>query len=88
VGLKIRLDRTQEIGVGRRATKDELAALDERGFVIVPALLADEEVDLHLMLHLSGLGEMVGRDEGITSLFQGGAGPAPPRAGIGARFSK
>jgi hypothetical protein len=24
------------------------------------------------MLHLSGLGEVVGRDEGITSLFQGG----------------
>jgi len=46
VGLKIRLDRTQEIGVGRRATTDELAALDEHGFVIVPALLADEEVDL------------------------------------------
>lgn len=46
MGLKIRLDRTEEIGVGRRATTDELAELDEHGFVIVPALLADEEVDL------------------------------------------
>jgi len=24
------------------------------------------------MLHLGGLGEVVGRDEGVTSLFQGG----------------
>jgi hypothetical protein len=46
VGLEIRLDRAEEIGVGRRATTEELAALDERGFVIVPALLADEDVDL------------------------------------------
>jgi hypothetical protein len=45
VGLEIRVDRAGEIGVGRRATTNELAALDERGFVIVPALLADEDVD-------------------------------------------
>jgi hypothetical protein len=44
VGLEIRLDRAEEMGVGRRAT-DELAALDERGFVIVPVLVSDEEVD-------------------------------------------
>ena len=46
MGLEIRLDRAEVIGVGRCATTDELAALDERGFVIVPALLADEDVDL------------------------------------------
>jgi hypothetical protein len=46
VGLEIRLDRAEMIGVGRCATTDELAALDERGFVIVPALLADGDVYL------------------------------------------
>ena len=30
--------------MGRRATADELAALDERGFCVVPALLSDAEV--------------------------------------------
>jgi hypothetical protein len=46
VGLEIRYDRAEELGVGRHATPDELAALDERGFVIVPALLANEDLDL------------------------------------------
>jgi ectoine hydroxylase-related dioxygenase (phytanoyl-CoA dioxygenase family) len=46
MGLEIRLDLAEVIGVGRCATTDELAALDEHGFVIVPALLADEDVDL------------------------------------------
>jgi hypothetical protein len=44
VGITIRVDRVEEIGLGRPATADELAALDVRGFVVVPALLSDAEV--------------------------------------------
>lgn len=46
VGLEIRVDRTEEIGVGRRATAGELRALDEQGFVVVPALLDGAQVDV------------------------------------------
>ena len=41
----IRADRVEEIGRGRRAAAEELAALDEEGFVVLPALLARAEVD-------------------------------------------
>jgi hypothetical protein len=44
--MKIRLDRREEIGLGRPATTDELAALDEQGFVVVPSLLPDAEVEM------------------------------------------
>jgi hypothetical protein len=46
MGIEIRVDRVQEIAVGRRATPDELAALDELGFVVIPALLPETELDL------------------------------------------
>jgi hypothetical protein len=46
VGIVIRADRVEEIGLGRRATTEELATLDEEGFVVLPALLTDAEVDL------------------------------------------
>jgi ectoine hydroxylase-related dioxygenase (phytanoyl-CoA dioxygenase family) len=46
VGIEICLERVEEIGLGRRATTDELAALDEHGFVVVPTLLSDAEVEL------------------------------------------
>jgi hypothetical protein len=46
VGIEIRLERVEEIGLGRRATTDELAALDEHGFVVVHTLLSDGEVEL------------------------------------------
>jgi hypothetical protein len=44
VGIEIRLDRCAEIGLGRPAASDELDALDEHGFVVVPALLPDPEI--------------------------------------------
>ena len=46
VGIEIRVDRVAEIALGRRATTGELAALDEHGFVVVPALLSRAEVDV------------------------------------------
>jgi ectoine hydroxylase-related dioxygenase (phytanoyl-CoA dioxygenase family) len=45
VGIEIRRERIGEIGLGRAAAADELAALDEHGFVVVPALLSDAEVE-------------------------------------------
>jgi ectoine hydroxylase-related dioxygenase (phytanoyl-CoA dioxygenase family) len=45
MGIEIRRERIGEIGLGRPATANELAALHEHGFVVVPALLSDAEVD-------------------------------------------
>ncbi len=45
VGLEIRVDRVDKIGVGRRATSDELSALDEHGYVVVSSLLTDTDVE-------------------------------------------
>ncbi len=45
MGIEISLDGADELAVGRRATTGELAALDEHGFVVIPALLADAEVE-------------------------------------------
>jgi len=45
VGIEIRAERINAIATGRRATTDELAALDDHGFVVVPALLPDRQVD-------------------------------------------
>jgi hypothetical protein len=44
--MEIRLDGVEEIALGRGATADELAALDDVGFVLVPALLSDTQVEL------------------------------------------
>jgi hypothetical protein len=46
VGLTIRADRIDEIARGRHVTAEELAALDQEGFVLLPALLSAEDVDL------------------------------------------
>jgi len=45
MGITIRRDRFDEIGLGRRATAEELSALDNDGFVVVPRLLSEEEVE-------------------------------------------
>jgi ectoine hydroxylase-related dioxygenase (phytanoyl-CoA dioxygenase family) len=44
VGLDISADGLAASTCGRKATSDELAALDEHGFVVVPALLSDSAV--------------------------------------------
>jgi hypothetical protein len=45
VGIEISLDVTDEFALGRRASTGELAALDEHGFVVIPALLTEAEVE-------------------------------------------
>lgn len=44
--LDIDVSRFDDVAVGRGATIDELSALDDQGFVVVPALLPEEEVGL------------------------------------------
>jgi len=44
VGIEIRRERTEAIGLGRPARAEELAALDEQGFVVVPGLLPEAQV--------------------------------------------
>jgi Phytanoyl-CoA dioxygenase (PhyH) len=46
MGLEIRVDRLEEIGVGRSATLDEIRTLDEQGFVVIPELLTGAEVEV------------------------------------------
>jgi ectoine hydroxylase-related dioxygenase (phytanoyl-CoA dioxygenase family) len=45
VGIELSVDGLDGIAFGRGATSDELAALEERGFVIVPALLPEATVE-------------------------------------------
>ena len=45
VGIEVSADRINEVGVGRGATPSELAAVDRRGFVVVPALLPARDVE-------------------------------------------
>ncbi|HEY2331153.1 MAG TPA: phytanoyl-CoA dioxygenase family protein [Acidimicrobiales bacterium] len=45
MGIEVQLDRDAEFAFGRGATTDELAALDEHGFVVVPGLLPITEVE-------------------------------------------
>jgi ectoine hydroxylase-related dioxygenase (phytanoyl-CoA dioxygenase family) len=45
VDSEITLSRVDELAMGRHASNEELTALDERGFVVVPALLSEDEVD-------------------------------------------
>jgi ectoine hydroxylase-related dioxygenase (phytanoyl-CoA dioxygenase family) len=45
VGITIHRRRLDAIGEGRRASKKELKALDDQGFVIVPKLLSTEAVE-------------------------------------------
>jgi Phytanoyl-CoA dioxygenase (PhyH) len=44
VGLEISMGGIGELALGRGATPDELAALSDRGFVVVPALLPEPTV--------------------------------------------
>jgi ectoine hydroxylase-related dioxygenase (phytanoyl-CoA dioxygenase family) len=46
MGLDIAVDGLDRFATGRSATPEELAALDEHGFVIVPALLSGTEVSV------------------------------------------
>jgi Phytanoyl-CoA dioxygenase (PhyH) len=46
VAIEICGERVEEIAVGRRAAPDELTALDKLGFVVIPALLSQGEVEL------------------------------------------
>jgi ectoine hydroxylase-related dioxygenase (phytanoyl-CoA dioxygenase family) len=47
MGLEINIDRVAEIGLGRSTGSGRLsAALDEDGFVVVPALLSDAELEV------------------------------------------
>jgi hypothetical protein len=46
VGFEIRDDRLEEIGIGRRATPEEIRALDEQGFVVIPELLTSADVEV------------------------------------------
>ena len=41
----ITFSRVDELALGRHASMEELTALDERGFVFVPALLSDNEIE-------------------------------------------
>jgi hypothetical protein len=44
VGIEISIDGIGELAVGRGASPEELAALSDRGFVVVPALLPEPTV--------------------------------------------
>jgi hypothetical protein len=45
VAIEINVSEFGDVAVGLPASTDELNALDDQGFVVVPALLQEEEVD-------------------------------------------
>ena len=45
MAIEIPLRMVDELALGRHASTEELAALDEHGFVVVPALLSGDEVE-------------------------------------------